>query len=250
MRREMLGQHFLNSTRVAERIARAAEVKDELVVEIGPGKGILTRQLAILAKKVIAVEIDGRLARFLEDSRIPRVDVLHLDFLKVNLRDFGHAVVVGNIPYGISSLIIEKLIGSKNFVKKALLTVQKEYGSKIVAALGHRGYGHLSICANYHFEIRRLFSVPARYFTPSPKVSSVVVALQPKKGIFDEINEGEFFEFVAGVFRYRRKSLKNAILKHLRWLPDGADHDLLAKRPQELSIIDFYRIYQLILEKR
>jgi len=246
----MLGQHFLNSTRVAERIARAAEVKDELVVEIGPGKGILTRQLAILAKKVIAVEIDGRLARFLEDSRIPRVDVLHLDFLKVNLRDFGHAVVVGNIPYGISSLIIEKLIGSKNFVKKALLTVQKEYGSKIVAALGHRGYGHLSICANYHFEIRRLFSVPARYFTPSPKVSSVVVALQPKKGIFDEINEGEFFEFVAGVFRYRRKSLKNAILKHLRWLPDGADHDLLAKRPQELSIIDFYRIYQLILEKR
>ena len=246
----MLGQHFLNSTRVAERIARVAEVKDELVVEIGPGKGILTRQLAILAKKVIAVEIDGRLARFLEDSRIPRVDVLHLDFLKVNLRDFGHAVVVGNIPYGISSLIIEKLIGSKNFVKKALLTVQKEYGSKIVAALGHRGYGHLSICANYHFEIRRLFSVPARYFTPSPKVSSVVVALQPKKGIFDEINEGEFFEFVAGVFRYRRKSLKNAILKHLRWLPDGADHDLLAKRPQELSIIDFYRIYQLILEKR
>ncbi len=250
MRRETLGQHFLNSTRVAERIARAAEVEGELVVEIGPGKGILTRQLAILAKKVIAVEIDGRLARLLETSRIPRVDVLHLDFLKVDLRDFGHAVVVGNIPYGISSLIIEKLTGAKDSVKKALLTVQKEYGSRIVATLGHRGYGHLSIYANYHFEIRRLFSISARYFSPSPKVSSVVVALKPKKGVFDRINEEEFFKFISGVFRYRRKSLKNAILKHLQWLPDGADQNLLAKRPQELSINDFYRIYQLISGKR
>jgi 16S rRNA (adenine1518-N6/adenine1519-N6)-dimethyltransferase len=249
VRREILGQHFLNSARVAQRIARAAEVEGELVVEIGPGKGILTRQLAILAKKVIAVEIDGRLARFLEDSRIPRVDVLHLDFLKVDLRDFGHAIVVGNIPYSISSLIIGKLVGSKNFLKQALLTVQKEYGAKMVASPGHRGYGHLSICANYHFEIRRLFSVPARYFTPSPRVSSVVVALRPKKGMFEQIDEEEFFKFISGVFRYRRKSLKNAILKHLQWLPEGADRGLLARRPHELSVNDFYRIYQLISGK-
>jgi 16S rRNA (adenine1518-N6/adenine1519-N6)-dimethyltransferase len=119
----------------------------------------------------------------------------------------------------------------------------------MVASPGHRGYGHLSICANYHFEIRRLFSVPARYFTPSPRVSSVVVALRPKKGMFEQIDEEEFFKFISGVFRYRRKSLKNAILKHLQWLPEGADRGLLARRPHELSVNDFYRIYQLISGK-
>lgn len=250
MRREILGQHFLNSAKVAERIVRTAAVDGEIVVEIGPGKGILTRQLALFAKKVIAVEIDGRLAEALRELSMPGVEVLHLDFLKLDLGRLRDVVIVGNIPYSISTSIMEKLISSKVSVKKALLTVQKEYGAKITAPRGSRGYGHLSICANYHFEIRRLFSIPARYFSPSPKVSSVVVALLPKKGVLEGTDEEEFFRFISGVFRYRRKSLKNAILSHLNCLPGGIDQSLLARRPHELTVSDFYTIYQVISRKR
>lgn len=249
MRREILGQHFLNSRRVAERIASAAGVKGELVIEIGPGRGILTEHLAVLAKKVIAVEIDNRLAARLEGMRIPRVEVLHLDFLKLDLRDYRQPVVVGNIPYGISSLIVEKLIRSKNSIEKALLTVQKEFGAKMTAALGQSGYGQLSICLNYHFTVRKLFSITARYFSPSPKVSSVVIALQPKEGAFNRIDEEEFFEFISGVFRYRRKSMKNAIMSHLQWMPEGLDQEILARRPHELTINDFYRVFKMITGK-
>lgn len=245
MRREILGQHFLNSKRVAERIARAAGIEGELVIEVGPGKGILTEHLAVLARRVIAVEIDDRLAARLAQMRIPCVEVLHLDFLKLDLRDYEQPVVVGNIPYGISSLIVDKLVRNKNSIKKALLTVQKEFGVKMTAALGQRGYGQLSICLNYHFEVCKLFPITARYFSPSPKISSVVVALQPKKGAFDEIDEEEFFDFISGVFRYRRKSLKNAIMSHLRWMPEGLDPKILAKRPHEMSINDFYRVFQM-----
>ena len=250
MRREVLGQHFLNSTRVAERIARAAAVDGEIVVEIGPGKGILTRQLALFARKVIAVEIDSRLAEALRDLSMPNVDVLHLDFLKFDLDRLRDVVIVGNIPYSISTSIIEKLIGNKAVVKKALLTVQKEYGAKMTAPHGSRAYGYLSMYANYHFEIRRLFSIPARYFSPSPKVSSVVVALLPKKGVFEDNDEEELFRFVSGVYRYRRKSLKNAIMSHLNRLPGGIDKSLLSKRPNELTVSEFYTIYQVISRKR
>ncbi|UCD06224.1 MAG: ribosomal RNA small subunit methyltransferase A [candidate division WOR-3 bacterium] len=250
MRREVLGQHFLNSTRVAERIARAAAVDGEIVVEIGPGKGILTRQLALFAKKVIAVEIDSRLAEALRDLSMPNVDVLHLDFLKFDLGRLNDVVIVGNIPYSISTSIMEKLIGNKAVVKNALLTVQKEYGAKMTAPHGSRRYGHLSMYANYHFEIRRLFSIPARYFSPSPKVSSVVVALLPKTGVFEDSDEEEFFRFVSGVFRYRRKSLKNAILSHLNRLPGGIDQSLLSKRPHELTVSEFNTIYGVISRKR
>jgi len=250
VRREILGQHFLNSTRVAERIARAAAVDGEIVVEIGPGKGILTKQLALFARKVIAVEIDGRLARALNDLSMPSVDVLHLDFLKFDLGLLRDVVIVGNIPYSISTSIMEKLIKNKTVVKKALLTVQKEYGAKMTAPHGSRVYGHLSICANYHFDIRRLFSIPARFFSPSPKVSSVVVTLLPKKGVLDDINEEEFFRFVSGVFRYRRKSLKNAIQSHLNFLPEGIDQFLLARRPNELTVSDFYTIYKAVIRKQ
>ena len=250
MRSRRLGQHFLNSTRLAERIARTAGVENELVVEIGPGKGILTKQLARIASRVVAVEIDSRLAASLGALRIPRVDVLNLDFLKVDLRNFDHPVIVGNIPYGITSAITEKLILGKKYLKQALLTVQKEYGSKMTATLGHPQYGYTSICVNYHFDICRHFAVAARYFSPKPKVSSVVVTLRPKEGVYDQKDELGFFEFVAGVFRYRRKSLKNAILNYLGWYPQEMDNTLLAKRPQDLRVDDYYRIYTMVSGER
>jgi 16S rRNA (adenine1518-N6/adenine1519-N6)-dimethyltransferase len=248
VRRKTLGQHFLNNPRLAERIARAGDVAGELVVEIGAGKGILTRQLAQSARKVIAVEIDPRLARFLEGLGLPGVEVLNRDFLK--LRDFAFPVVVGNIPYSITSAIIEKLILGKDFLKRAVLTVQKEYGAKMTASAGDRDHGYLSVCLNYHFEVHRQFTVSARYFSPRPRVSSAVVVLEPKKGLLPRDDEAPFFEFAAGVFRYRRKSVKNAVLSHLPCKPKMIKHPFLDKRPQDLSIDDLYLIYNMISGKR
>jgi 16S rRNA (adenine1518-N6/adenine1519-N6)-dimethyltransferase len=245
-RRRILGQHFLNSPRFAARIAEIAETRDEVVIEIGAGKGILTKQLARKARRVIAVEIDARLADHLESMQLPNVEVINRDFLQVELNDLGNPMVVGNIPYNITSAIIRKLIQDKCYVKRATLTVQREYAAKIMAPMGRPAYGYLSICVNHYFAVSKKLVIPARYFSPRPSVSSVVVLLNPKKGGIDKDYETRLFEFIAGVFRYRRKSLRNAIMSYLGHLPYGIPEDMLRKRPQHLSLGDYQSIYAVI----
>jgi 16S rRNA (adenine1518-N6/adenine1519-N6)-dimethyltransferase len=243
IRRRILGQHFLNSQRFAQKISEVAGAKGETVVEIGSGKGILTRQLAREASMVIAVEIDRRLAGFLRSLAIPDVRVINQDFLKIDLDAYDRLVVVGNIPYNITSAILEKLIADKRRLKKVVLCVQKEYGDKLMAHIGDADYGYVTLYVNYHFHVRKEFSVPARFFSPRPKVSSVVVTLMPKAAELDEVQEKDLFRFIAGVFRYRRKSVKNAVINYAEKLPQYLDDGILRRRPQHLSFDDFCRIY-------
>jgi 16S rRNA (adenine1518-N6/adenine1519-N6)-dimethyltransferase len=247
VKRRILGQHFLNSLRFAERIAQIAHVENNVVLEIGSGKGIITRQLAERSKKVIAVEIDPRLARCLEDLELPRVSVINGDFLKIDLGQWPKSIVVGNIPYSITSSILRKLADNKERMQRAVLTVQKEYAAKIMAPVGDSKYGYWAIHADYHFEVHREFNIPARYFSPRPKVSSAVLTLKPKKSRFGNTYETELFEFIAGVFRYRRKSMKNAIFSHGRVLPGDLDDARLKQRPQHLSFDDYHQIYSMII---
>ena len=246
VKRRSLGQHLLNSLSFAERIARIAHVENNVVLEIGSGKGIITRQLARRSKKVIAVEIDRRLARCLKDLELPRVSVIIGDFLKVDLGQWSKSIVVGNIPYSITSSILRKLADNKERMQRAVLTVQKEYAAKMMAPVGGSEYGYWAIHINYHFEVHREFNIPARFFSPRPKVSSVVLTLKPKKSRFGNTYETELFEFIAGLFRYRRKFLRNAILSHGRVLPEGLDDDRLRQRPQHLSFDDYHQIYSMI----
>lgn len=248
--RRRLGQHFLNSAKFAERITRVAGIDDELVVEIGAGRGVLTRPLAQRARKVIAVELDRQLARFLEAEQIPGVEVVNRDFLDLELSDLKTPVIVGNIPYGISSAIIEKLAANRRHVKRAVLTVQKEFAGRMVARAGSADRGYLSVYANYHFTITREFAIPPRFFSPPPRVSSVVVMLRPNEPALDPEAEQELFRLVAGVFRYRRKSLENALTNHLGCKPVGRLPDLFAQRPQHLEFEDFRRVYELIRHSR
>jgi 16S rRNA (adenine1518-N6/adenine1519-N6)-dimethyltransferase len=248
-KRRALGQHFLNSVKIAERIVELSGANGKTVVEIGSGRGILTGQLVKTAKRVIAVEIDSRLANFLIDIRLPHVFVLNCDFLSVSLSELGKPVVIGNIPYSLTSAILHKLAGSKSDITRAVLTIQKEYGRKMTAEKGNSEYGYISVFANYHFTVCREFIIPARYFSPKPQVSSVVVSLEPKASSHDANYETGFFEFVAGVFRYRRKVLRNAILSHLRYVPLNIASDILAERPQNLSIGDFLNIYEKVRDR-
>jgi 16S rRNA (adenine1518-N6/adenine1519-N6)-dimethyltransferase len=249
IRRRILGQHFLNSQRFAQKISEVARVEGETVVEIGSGKGILTGQLAQKASMIIAVEIDPRLAGLLKRRAIPNVRVINQDFLKIDLGDYNYPVVVGNIPYNITSAIFEKLISDKHRLKKAVLCVQKEYGEKLMARVGDADYGYVTLFASYHFNVRKEFVVPARFFSPRPKVSSVVVTLTPKETDLDAYQEKDLFRFIAGVFRYRRKSVKNAVLNYTGKLPQHLDHGLLRKRPQYLSFDDFHHLYTHLLNE-
>ena len=245
-KRRVLGQHFLNSATFAERIAQSAKIKNKVVLEIGSGKGILTKKLAKRASKVIAVEIDDRLAGQLQKLALSKVQVLNQDFLKINLGNWPGVVVVGNIPYSITSVIIRKLVENKEYIERAVLTMQKEYAAKMMATKGRSEYGYITVYAKHNFEVRKEFKIPPRFFSPRPRVSSTVVTLNPRARKYDALYEARFFEFVAGVFRYRRKSLKNAILSYQKRLPMGMDDQRLASRPQYLSLEDYHEIYQKV----
>lgn len=233
----------MNSKRIAQRIVDFADVQDELVIEIGAGKGMMTRLLAAQAKRVVAFEIDRRLAQVLKKESIPKAQICEQDFLKVNLDRFSHVVAIGNIPYGISTAIMKKLVTERAALKKAVLTVQKEYAYRLLAEIGTRQYGALTIYVRCYFDVRKGFAIPSRFFSPPPKVNSMVIALEKRKPLLAISDEKKFFEFVANIFRYRRKSLKNAIASAMNKVPAHIDQKLLMKRPARCSLQDFYQIF-------
>lgn len=232
----------MNSKRVAQRIVDFADVGDELVIEIGAGKGMMTRLIAQQARKVIAFEIDRRLAYTLRKEDIPKVRIFQQNFLKVDLGRFSHVVAIGNIPYGISTAIVQKLVAERAALKKAVLTVQREYAYRLLAEIGTREYGALTLYVRCYFDVKKGFAIPARFFSPPPKVNSMVIALEKRKPLLAIPDEKKFFEFVDNVFRYRRKSMKNAIASAMHKVPEHIDKKLLMKRPASCSLQDFYKI--------
>jgi 16S rRNA (adenine1518-N6/adenine1519-N6)-dimethyltransferase len=242
--RRRYGQHFLNSRRIAQRIVDFAHVDEQTVCEIGAGKGILTRLLAQRADKVFAVEIDPALAARLNDGAASNVEVVHNDFLKINIADFGTPVIVGNIPYSITTEILDNLIAQKKNVSRAVMMLQKEYGDRLLASVGSPVYGALTIYANYYFFMQKGFTVSARYFTPRPKVNSVVLSFRKKDPAFPPQDETDFFDFVKTVFRYRRKSLRNSLMQVVESVPDDVEKDILTKRPQNVTCKELYGLYR------
>uniref|UniRef100_A0A7C4XUS9 Ribosomal RNA small subunit methyltransferase A n=1 Tax=candidate division WOR-3 bacterium TaxID=2052148 RepID=A0A7C4XUS9_UNCW3 len=243
-----LGQHFLIDPYLAKRIVDFAQVERERVLEIGPGKGMLTRILSSKAEIVYAVEIDKKLADALRQKAMPNVLIINQDFLKTALSDFPDCIIVGNIPYCITTQILEKLVKERKFFKKAVFTLQKEYAERLLAIPGSPFYGSITLYMNYYFVIKKGFSIPARAFFPSPRVSSMVISLHNKELPF-LIQEENFFKFINGLFRYRRKFLKNALRFYLNFTPGGLDNILGNKRPGELNFEDFKYLYDLIYNK-
>jgi 16S rRNA (adenine1518-N6/adenine1519-N6)-dimethyltransferase len=214
------GQHFLLSAPQARRIAGALELcGPEIVVEIGAGLGALTGFLAPLARKVVAIERDPLLARFLEeelfpDSPVVQVrcqDVLEFDFLEC-ARDWGQTLaVVGNLPYQITSPLLFKLIQERAALAQAVLMMQQEVGDRLLASRGTKDYGILSVLVQYHFSATRLFSLTPANFYPPPQVDSTVLRLLPEKAILAQ-DEDLLIRVVKGSFAKRRKTLNNNLV--------------------------------------
>lgn len=220
--KKSLGQNFLVDGSVAPRMAELSCDKDAGVIEIGPGAGVLTRELSFAAKRVVAIEIDEKLKPILshtlegrENVKIIFGDVLKTDLAAVirdNFADCGRVTVCANLPYYITSPVITELLKKKLPVESITVMVQKEAGERICAAVGSRKAGALTVFINYYAVAEPLFSVPREGFLPVPNVDSVVIRLKIRKKPPVEVCDEEFFfKTVNACFLLRRKTAINSL---------------------------------------
>lgn len=212
-RKPKLGQNFLVSPTAPRAIVDAlGDLRQATVLEIGPGKGVLTNLLAPRAKTVIAVELDASLAASLEGSS---VEVLCQDILDVDLTELAtergvRLQVIGNLPYYISSPIMMHLFAHSSVIDRAVLMAQREVAERIVAPPGSRTYGLLSAIAQMYARVEQLFTLPPEAFAPPPEVYSTVIRLtmHPR---FEElaVNAEGFLRFLRQIFALKRKTLAN-----------------------------------------
>lgn len=183
---------------------------DATVVEIGPGRGALTQYLLPRARRVIAIEIDQVLVHYLQEKfrGDERLSVLHGDVLRTDLEQWGPVAVVGNLPYYITSPIIDKVLRLGTRLQRAVFLVQREVAQRITAAPGGRDYGYLSVACQVLAETRYLVTVPPEAFRPPPKVDSAVVELIPHPMPLVE-QPDSFLEFASLCFTQKRKTLRN-----------------------------------------
>ncbi|UCD92041.1 MAG: ribosomal RNA small subunit methyltransferase A [Methanobacteriota archaeon] len=214
-----LGQHFLIDETIANRQVQYADVgKGDIVLEIGPGLGTLTRILAKRAKKVIAVELDSLIAEYLKKD-LPDVEIIQGDILKIEVPEFDK--VVSNLPFKISSPVTFKLLGHE--FKEAILMYQKEFAQRLVANKGDPGYSRLSVNAYYKARCETLETVPKSAFYPEPKVDSSIVRMTPRQPTFDVEDEEHFYRLVKALFTHRRKKIGNSLLLAWRELCDSEE---------------------------
>lgn len=228
-RRPRLGQHFLTDPRVLQRIVAHAQLRgDETVLEIGPGRGTLTRFLAAGAGRVIAVEKDPELVDDLYDAGLPaNVEVVLGDALKLELPRFDKCV--SNLPYGISSDITFRLLEQP--FELAILMYQREFAERLAARVGSEDYGRLTVNASVKATIETLETVPRHAFAPPPKVTSVVVRVVPLAAPpFPMPHPRLFEEVVRAAFQHRRKTLRNALLDQWTFFAPSRE-ELLAATP-------------------
>jgi 16S rRNA (adenine1518-N6/adenine1519-N6)-dimethyltransferase len=253
-----LGQNFLTDDGVIHEIV-ASSIKDPEVpvVEIGPGLGVLTRVLATVAEKVWAVELDRAKLELLhrELKGLP-VEILNMDALKLDLRDIWgdkKGVLVGNLPYYITSPLLMHFLEQKDSLQSMVIMVQKEVANRLVATPGGKDYGILSIATQLSAETVKVVEVPPKAFLPAPKVTSAVVRLnlRPYPGFI--VPEKDFFQVVKASFSQRRKTLGNSLSGGL-----GVDKKVISqilaeagvdeqRRAETLSIEEFQAVTQAFI---
>lgn len=222
-----LGQNFIINPEVCPKMAKKSRLDKETgVLEIGPGIGVLTKELAKLSKKVIAVELDKRLIPVLKDtlSDFKNVEIINQDILKLDLKklidekfsDVRDIVVCANLPYYITSPIIMKLFEENLPIKSIIVMVQKEVAERICAKVGSKNSSSLTVSANYYSSPEFLFEVKKENFMPSPKVDSAVIKLNiHDKYKLQVKNEETFFKVVKAAFSQRRKTILNSLASGL-----------------------------------
>ena len=255
--RKRFGQNFLLRDEHAERIVEHAHLRDDdVAVEIGPGAGALTLRIARRVRHLIAVEKDIGLAQYLREEcgDVPRISIVEGDFLEFDLaaaaREHGveRLVVVGNIPYNITTPILERLFEAHAVVRSAVLLVQKEYAERLAAAAGTPEYGALTLFARYHALMEPLMTLRAGAFWPRPTVDSMLVRFFLREKPPVEAPEAVLFRIIRASFEQRRKQLWSTLENALA-LPRDAVERLgrqagiaLTRRGETLTLDEFARL--------
>ena len=263
--KQSLGQNFLYDEELLAKLTETAGVSDaEDVLEIGPGCGSLTKHLCRAARKVLSVELDERLIPLLRAflAGEKNWNVVQGDIMRVNLREITAELqppfaVVANIPYYITTPLIQRLLFSGLPVSRLALMVQKEVADKILSSPGEDGWGPLAIHCGYFCEPQRALEVPASCFTPPPKVDSTFVLLPVRKEPAVRVkNEEMFFRVVNAAFALRRKTLLNGLCAAFRteraeaagWLETAGIDPMI--RGERLSIGQFAELADAISSRQ
>src|SRR5205814_9757795 len=202
--KKRVGQHFLTDRTILRRIVQFAHIDpNDLVVEVGPGAGSLTTELAAAARRVVAIEIDKDLVPALRASMPANVEVVEGDALEVDLPG-GMFHVVGNLPYNVATPLFKRFIEHRHRILSVTVMIQKEVAQRLAAKPGTKEYGPLSVLIQYYATVKYGFTVPPGAFKPRPKVDSAVVRLEWKP---DAPEARAFTDFVHHAFSSRRKKL-------------------------------------------
>jgi len=258
--KKQLGQNFLADPSTAAMIVeRAGIASDDVVLEIGPGLGALTVPAAAAAAKVYAVETDRKIADLLKTEllagTISNVDIIRNNILTINIEKTvagagRKIVVIGNLPYNISSQILVQLINARAVINRAVVMFQKELAERLVASPGNKAYGRITVMLAYCAEIKTVAVVKARMFYPRPRIDSAVLEIRFREKI-DRPAEDEagLFRVIKAAFGKRRKTLKNALSQsELGIDAPTAQNVLLAesidpvRRAETLTVDEFVRL--------
>jgi len=273
-RRPKLGQHFLDNVQYQGRIIESLDLrKQDLAVEVGPGRGAMTRLLTKHARRVVAIEIDALLAAQLQKEFLPEsgVEVLQGDILGTDLRElcrqrnFEYCFVFGNLPYYITSPTIHHLFRFHGVVRAMALVMQREVAERVTATSGSRNYGYLSVLSQLYSRPRIALKLPPGAFSPPPKVYSALVSFEITPRPYDasvqwkdsarkapslEDDREKFLAFVKLCFLHKRKSVLNNLGR--RYSRESIEHALAqmgvsgTTRAEQLSLHEFRDLYSLL----
>lgn len=248
--KKRLGQIFLVDPNAQNKIVESACLKsDDRVLEIGPGKGVVTQKIIPLVRSLVAVELDPQLCEYLNEKfkDCDNFKVVHKDILKLNIRRYfraGKIKLIGNIPYYISTQILEYLLSNSDYIEEAYLMLQKEFAQRLVAVAADKDRSSLSCFVQYHAIPKILFFVKKGSFWPVPKVDSAFVRLKIRKEPPVSVKSKEkLFKIIRTSFMQRRKTLRNSLSEIV---PEDKLKDFFIFysldpniRPQDMSLSDF-----------
>lgn len=243
----------MTDTRLAARIVDALNpMAADDVVEIGPGRGILTELLLEKKCRVTAIELDRELVAYLREKfeREKTIKIISRDFLKIGREDLPPQVkLIGNIPYNISTAILEKLLDFRKLITLAVLTLQAEVADRLTAGPGSRIYGSFTVIMAAAWKIKRLFQIKPGAFRPAPAVMSAAIRIEPSSLKLSD--PAAFNSFVRSCFHHKRKTLANSMQSGLE-LPKNISEDMIMAlgreldvRAEQLGLDDYLRLYKL-----
>ena len=213
--KKSLGQNFLIDSEVINKIVdEVSACNNDLIIEIGPGRGALTSKLKKKGCNVIAYELDTDLSNILSKLEDDKLHVIYKDFLNSNIKDdikdikYNNLYLVGNLPYYITTPIIEHVIKENINFTKFTIMIQKEVADRFMAHEKTKDYGYITLVLKYYFEINKVCDVSKYAFNPVPKVESSVISFTPRKNKVD-VKADSYFKFLKNAFRMKRKNLRN-----------------------------------------